>query len=290
MIRPHKVYLTSKDTVEIHPPVLQTELFQANTKMSAVSNNTAQEAYSLKPPEKLLPDKPTDYYANVPLPPNDAEDTTATENLTGKVFNPYAFVDNKLKCVNWKNDALAVLLYIKNSVDPQIVFVSQDGTLYFKNEPLIHQAPLELILQGLLDKKKNKTSAVAAGEMQLLNVLSTAPGPIKQLINRSKINLFEPDMKHRLAAQTRRQVREGQTELNKTITTSGAQTVPNNMKALLKRHPKKITSMMAAAASHPTKIPSGATGATGFTTKTAITKANRMIVAPQEKKPWFYLN
>lgn len=290
MIRPHKVYLNSNDTVKIEPPVLDTQLYTVdNRKMSAISNNTAQEAYSLKPPETLLPDKPTDYYANVPLPPNDAEDTTATENLLGKAFNPYAFVENKLKCVAWKNNALAVLLYIKNSVDPQVLFISQNGTLYFKNEPLIHQAPLELILQGLLDKKKNKTSAVAAGEMQVLNVLVTAPGPIKHLINSSKINLFEPDMKQRLTAQTRKQIREGQTALNKTATTSGAHIVPNNMKALLQKPTRKAT-VMSAAASKPTRIPAGATGADGFTTKTAITKTNRMIVAPQEKKPWFYLN
>lgn len=283
MIRPHKVYLKDNDKFEIRPPILDTQLFKVKktNQMSALANNTAQEVFSLKPPDTILPGKPTDYYANVNLPPEEAEDTAAAENITGKSFNPYTFVEHKLKGVNWKNKALAILLYIKNSVDPQILFISQNGTLYFRNTPLVQQAPLELILQGLLDKKKNRTSSVAMGEMQILNILVTAPSPIKHLINVNKINLFEPDLKRRYAAQTKTKLRTDQKPLTKP---TPLKPIPNSLtKNLIKAMPAQTSKKKTVASPN-------LYNKQGFTTATALTKTNRMIVTKDEKKPWFYLN
>lgn len=230
--------------------------------------NRIVEKVASQPPLPALPaETPAETFKHVKAPPDSDDQVAHDQKYKGTSFNPYTFVEKTMKDKPYKSKALAVLQYILSEVNPQVLFISSEAVLYVHSQPLVQQAPLAEILQSLVDRKRNRVTKVAAGEMAVLNVLSTAPGTIKNVLNPNKLKLFEPDTL---------QMKKTDIETNYKI----------HKKAMNKALPNKTAAPLATVSQPFQKV----RNVSGFRTVTPVVKPSMLITHPDERNKWYYMN
>ena len=220
----------------------------------------------LRKPSNTLPDTGDDHYEKPKVPAVNQETTLLNESYHGH-FDPLQFVNTKLNNTRWKQKALVVLRYLKQQVDPRLLFISAEGRLFANNRLVAPQDPLPDILASLLGNDKKR----ANGELQLLAILATAPDAIKKLVRKDKLDIYRTETSN---------VKTKQTKHVMTYETKQTVDLPKAMK-----QSKKVKSVSSPKPTNATVTPNEA-----YVSHRSPVDASKLVVKPNSQKKWYYVN